>query len=54
MIWLYSFLALTVTGHLLSACYLYSKSKDPSWALKGIFLGLIAVYFYNKKECSGS
>jgi len=50
MIWLYIFLAASLTGHLISAFYLYSKSKESLWLIKGLFFGLIAVYLYNKES----
>ena len=48
MFWVY-FFAATVMAHTLCAILLYAKSKELSWALKGAFLGLIAVYLYNSK-----
>jgi len=51
MLWVY-FLAFTLIAHLFCAVFLFAKSKELSWALKGAFLGLIAVslYFNEKAE----
>ena len=47
MTWLH-FIIISGVAHFLCALLLFLKTQSMKWTIRGLFFGLIAVYFYKK------